>query len=121
VKIFYLTVGLFGLIMAAMAAVLPFFPAAPFILIALYGLSRGSKRIHNFVVKLPVVRTLHETLEKDGELTTKQKLFLSIFVLPVAITPWLITEELIYKFIGATISFFSILIIFLYKHPKSVK
>lgn len=47
-KAFYLTVGFIGLAIGFLGAILPLLPSFPFLLIAAWGFSRGSERIHNW-------------------------------------------------------------------------
>lgn len=49
-KAFYLILGFVGLGLGAVGAILPLIPAFPFLLLALYGFTRSSRKVHDWFV-----------------------------------------------------------------------
>ena len=49
-KAFYLLLGVLGLLLGAIGAVLPLIPAFPFLLLALFGFSKSSKKLHDWFI-----------------------------------------------------------------------
>ena len=49
-RAFYLLLGIVGLLLGAIGAALPLLPSFPFLLLALFGFSKSSKRLHDWFV-----------------------------------------------------------------------
>lgn len=118
-KIVYLVIGSIGLLLTVAALILPIVPATPFLIVALYGFSKGSKRMHDFIVCLPFIKPLYETLERERTFTVPQKLTLSVLTLPVAIVPLYLSEDIRVRALCIAVSLLSILIIWLYRHSPA--
>ena len=118
-KIVYLLIGSIGLLLTVAALILPIVPATPFLIIALFGFSRGSRRIHSFIVGLPFIKPLYETLEREYAFTRAQKITLSLLTLPVAIVPLYLSEDIRVRALCLAISLISILVIWLYRHSPA--
>lgn len=116
-KILYLLIGSLGLILTIAALMLPIVPATPFLIVALYGFSRGSRRMHHFLTGLPFIKPLYETLQREQSFTRRQKIILSALTLPIAIVPLVVVENHFVHMICLIVSIISILVICCYHHP----
>lgn len=85
-KYFFIFIGSVGLVIGAIAAFLPVLPSFPFLVIALYGFSKGSDKMRNWFLSTKLYKNNLETYIEGKGMTKKAKrrvmmtvtLFLSI-------------------------------------------
>lgn len=82
---------------------LPILPAAPFLLLAAYGFSRGSRRIHQWLVDPNSLGTGFAEWRRRGMVPTLGKVLVLLFMLAGFLTAWafgLETNALIVEAVG---------------------
>lgn len=66
-RIVYACLGILGLILGAIGAVVPLLPSFPFLLLATFGFARSSKRLHNWFISSDLYKNnLASYVEKRG-------------------------------------------------------
>ena len=117
-KVLYLLIGSLGLVLTILALILPIIPATPFLLITLFGFSRGSQRIYYVLISLPFIKPLYHELQINGYFTFWQRIGLTIVTLPMAIAPFILIDNKASHYVAVIISTISIVVIWLYRHPN---
>lgn len=84
-KYFYLTLGIFSVVLGSIGAFLPVFPTVPFLLLSLFCFSKSSDRAYQFLIKNKYFgKTLKDYYDGQGvSLAVKIKavIFLSIGII----------------------------------------
>ncbi|MCI5772965.1 MAG: YbaN family protein [Erysipelotrichaceae bacterium] len=70
----YLILGFIGLGLGAIGAILPLVPSFPFLLLALYGFTRSSKRLHAWFVQTSLYQENLHSYVKQRKMTKKAKI-----------------------------------------------
>lgn len=76
-RLLYIVLGLACTGLGTLGVWLPGLPTVPFILVALWAFSRSSKRLHNWLVRMPLLRqAIHEAdrFQREGTIQPKVKL-----------------------------------------------
>ena len=78
-RIVYACLGILGLILGAIGAVVPLLPSFPFLLLAAFGFARSSKRLHNWFISSDLYKNnLASYVEKRG---MKKKVKIRIMII----------------------------------------
>lgn len=78
-RIMYACLGILGLILGAIGAVVPLLPSFPFLLLAAFGFARSSKRLHNWFISSDLYKNnLASYVEKRG---MKKKVKIRIMII----------------------------------------
>lgn len=80
VKFFYILLGLLGLGLGALGAVLPLLPAFPFLMLAAYCFARSSERLHGWFTSTKLYKNNLETYVKGEGMTKKTKVRIMVMV-----------------------------------------
>lgn len=73
-KVFWISLGMIGLVLGAIGAVLPLLPAFPFLLLAAISFGKSSKRLHTWFIGTKLYKNnLHDFVRGRG-MTWKTKL-----------------------------------------------
>ena len=57
-RVFWLTIGLVAIFLAALGVVLPLIPTTPFVLLAAFAFMRSSERLHEWLINHPLFGSL---------------------------------------------------------------
>ena len=74
IRIWFLVLGAVSLILAIVGIVLPGLPTTPFLLLAAYGFSRSSNRIHDWLITHNVFGPLITNWEERGAISQRAKI-----------------------------------------------
>ncbi len=82
-RLVFLTMGHFCLVLGIIGIFLPLMPTTPFALLSAYFYSKGSKRLHNWLLKTRFLGPVISNWESSGVISHKAKISstLSIFVI----------------------------------------
>lgn len=80
VRALFVTAGLVSLALGLLGLLLPLLPTTPFLLLAAGCFSRGSSRMHGWLLRLPLVGRLLEDYARLGGLTRRTKRAAVIFL-----------------------------------------
>lgn len=82
-KAIYIILGCIGLILGAVGVIVPMLPAFPFLLLAAFGLARGSERLHSWFISTRLYKNNLETYVRGQGMTrrTKHRIIASVTVL----------------------------------------
>src|SRR3990167_8360585 len=80
VNIIYLVIGWVALALGAIGAFLPVLPTTPFILLAAFCFSRGSKRTHEWLVSNPLFGGMVREWEAYGTIGMRAKLIATLMI-----------------------------------------
>lgn len=72
-KLIYLILGIFGMIMAFIAAIVPLLPSFPFVCLAIYGFSRSSKKFETWFINTSFYKNNFKSLIEDRVMTISAK------------------------------------------------
>ena len=73
-RIFLIIVGLLSLLLGIIGIFLPVMPTVPFVLLAAACFSRGSKKMHDWLVRMPFAGKVIDDYEKGRGVSRKSKL-----------------------------------------------
>lgn len=79
-KIIWITLGLIGLGLGALGAVLPLLPAFPFLLLAAFSFGKSSEKLHTWFISTKLYKNNLETYVKGQGMTRKTKIKVMITV-----------------------------------------
>ena len=79
-QVVYITIALVCLVIAAFGAVLPLLPATPFLLIAAWAASRGSRRIHDWIFAQPALAKIINDWREQGAIPLYAKWMATIMM-----------------------------------------
>ncbi len=79
-KIVYLTLGIVGLVLGAVGAVVPLLPAFPFLLLAAVGFGKSSEKLDNWFKGTKLYKSNLETYVKGQGMTKATKIRVMITV-----------------------------------------
>ena len=79
-KYFFIVIGSIGLVIGAVAAFLPVLPSFPFLVLALYGFSKGSEKLRNWFLSTKLYKNNLETYVEGKGMTRKAKIRVMITV-----------------------------------------
>ena len=82
-KAIYIILGCIGLILGAVGVIVPMLPAFPFLLLAAFGFTRGSERLHSWFISTRLYKNNLETYVRGQGMTrrTKHRIIASVTVL----------------------------------------
>ena len=82
-KAIYIILGCIGLILGAVGVIVPMLPAFPFLLLAAFGIARGSERLHSWFISTRLYKNNLETYVRGQGMTrrTKHRIIASVTVL----------------------------------------
>lgn len=95
--------GAGALVLGVVGMTLPILPAAPFLLLAAYGFSRGSQRIHQWLVDPSSLGTGFAEWRRQGRVPARGKLLVVLFMVAGFLAAWsfgLDTASLIIEAVG---------------------
>ena len=76
-KLVYLVIGVICLMLGVVGLIIPIIPGVLFLMAAVYLLSRGSKRIHEFTKNDPRLSKIHRRMDQFGEVDAKSRIQLA--------------------------------------------
>ena len=76
-KLVYLVIGVVCLMLGVIGLVIPIIPGVLFLMVALYLLSRGSRRIKKFTEKSPRVLLMRQRIDQFGEINVADRVRLA--------------------------------------------
>lgn len=79
-KIFWMTMGLIGLGLGALGAVLPLLPAFPFLLLAAFSFGKSSEKLHTWFIGTKLYKNNLESYVKGQGMTWRTKIKVMITV-----------------------------------------
>ena len=82
-KTLYIMLGFLGLVLGGIGVVVPMLPAFPFLLLAAFGLARGSERLHQWFLGTKLYKDNLETYVQNRSMTrrTKRRIMLTVSAL----------------------------------------
>lgn len=80
-KIGYIIAGHISLILGVIGIPTPLLPTTPFLLLAAFFYSKGSKKIHNWLLNHPRLGPPIEQWNKNGAISQKSKIIATILIL----------------------------------------
>ncbi|MEQ8654383.1 MAG: YbaN family protein [Kiloniellales bacterium] len=80
--------GAGALVLGVVGMTLPILPAAPFLLLAAYGFSRGSQRIHQWLVDPSSLGTGFAEWRRQGRVPVLGKLMVVLFMVAGVLAAW---------------------------------
>ena len=76
-KLVYLVIGVICLMMGVIGLIIPIIPGVLFLMAAVFLLSRGSKRIHEFTKNDPRLSKMHRRMDQFGEVDARSRVRLA--------------------------------------------
>lgn len=97
-RVFFIIVGTLSLILGVIGIFLPLLPTVPFILLAAACFSRGSKRMHDWLIRMPFAGKVIDDYEKGRGVPRRAKLSallmlwsgMSISAIAMKPAPWVL-------------------------------
>ncbi len=80
-KIFFLAIGWVCFALGAVAIIVPVLPTTPFMILAAACFSKGSERLHKWLLSLPHVGDKVHDWEEHGVVRKRTKIFASLMIL----------------------------------------
>ncbi len=79
-KLFWCSIGMLGLILGAVGAVLPLIPSVPFLLLAAFSFGKSSKKLHEWFIGTKLYKKHLYDFVKGSGMTWKTKIRIMIVV-----------------------------------------
>ncbi|MDP6963492.1 MAG: YbaN family protein [Planctomycetota bacterium] len=117
---FFTTAGIISLVLAALGVLLPLLPTTPFILLAAACLSKGSQRVHDWLVHQSLWGPILTSWERDGVISVKTKITATLLIMLFSSYPLIAMDFSVYLKSAAVVSFVTILT-FIWTRPSSIK
>lgn len=80
-KIVLIVLGWVSLALGVMGIFLPLLPTTPFVLLSAYCFSKGSERLHQWLLKQPHLGKVIEDWERDGAIGRNAKILASVMII----------------------------------------
>ncbi len=80
-RVVYITISLVCLVIALLGAILPLLPGTPFLLIAAWAASRGSRRIHDWIFAQPALAKIINDWRHQGAIPPYAKWLATIMMI----------------------------------------
>lgn len=105
VKFVWIIAGWTALFLGALGIFLPVLPTTPFVLLAAFCFSRGSRRLHHWLCYHPRFGRLIRDWEKYGVIRTRYKMRATLLIIPLfaytlIFVPLLVWEKILLVIIG---------------------
>ncbi|WP_417598619.1 YbaN family protein [Oceanospirillum sp.] len=88
-KPLFIAAGFLALILGAIGAVLPLLPTTPFVILAAFFFSKGSHKIHRWLLKQKIFGSMLQSWETDRVIPIKAKLLSTTMMLTMVSYPLL--------------------------------
>ena len=79
-KALYILLGFLTLLLGVIGILLPILPTTPFLLLSAFLFSRGSDRLHEWLLNLPKIGLVIRSWEKDKVISPKSKLLATVLI-----------------------------------------
>ncbi len=79
-RLAYAALGAICLLLAIIGILIPILPTTPFVLLAAFFFSRSSRRLHNWILRQPILGPIIEDWERDRAVSTKAKWMAGIMI-----------------------------------------
>lgn len=98
-KICYIMAGMIALTIGAIGTVIPGLPTTPFLLLALFCFTRGSKRLNQWFIETKLYKNHLEEYIREKSLTRMQKLTILLFSGTMILTSCIIVDNLVFRIV----------------------
>ena len=93
-KVIYICMGILAFSLGAIGAFLPILPTTPFLLLALFCFSKGSKRCNDWFVKTKLYKKYLEEFVNNRAMTLRQKVYILLFADTMIAIPLIVINNL---------------------------
>jgi len=117
VRIFWFIIGFSALGLAFIGVFLPVLPTVPFLLLAAFGFSKSSDRLHNWLINHKIFGPPINEWRLRGAISRRVKFYASLSMLfSVALTLWL---SVAMPIVGFQVAALTIVALFIWSRPES--
>lgn len=93
-KILYIIFGFLSVGLGILGAVLPGLPTTPFLLLALFCFSKGSKRLQNWFMATHIYQKYLKDYDEKRAMTMKQKITIILISTPFCVVSFLVMPNM---------------------------